>query len=144
MRISTRGRYAVRAMIDLALHDGESPIQRQDIALRQDISIHYLEQLLVRMRKAGLVESTRGPGGGYRLARSPDRIRISDIILVVEGPIALAPCLDDSEDPPCTRMPECVAHRLWRDVAEQIEIALRGVTLADLCKQSKILASSDH
>lgn len=142
MRISTRGRYAVRAMIDLALHDGESPIQRQDIAQRQDISIHYLEQLLVRMRKAGLVQSIRGPGGGYRLSRSPERIRISDIILVVEGPIALAPCLEDSDEPACPRMAECVAHRLWRDIAEQLEQALGGVTLADLCQQKRELGGS--
>jgi len=143
MRLSTRGRYAVRAMIDLALYEAEGPVQRQDIARRQDLSIHYLEQLLVLLRRAGLVESARGPGGGYRLANSPDRIRVSAIILAVEGPIALAPCLENPKQPGCPRMPECAAHRLWRDIARQIEAALNALTLADLCQQARELAEPD-
>lgn len=142
MRLSTRGRYAVRAMIDLAQCSTDNPVSRQDIAQRQDISIHYLEQLLVRLRRAGLVESVRGPGGGYRLVRRPDRIRVSEIILVVEGPIALAPCLDDAKQPVCPRMPRCAAHRLWRSITEQIVEALGAVTLADLCQQAQELTDS--
>jgi len=136
MRLSTRGRYAVRAMLDLALHNEGSPILRQDIARRQDLSMHYLEQLLVRLRKARLVESVRGPGGGYRLARSPAHIRISDIVLAVEGPIVLAPCLNESSSPKCRRAPECVTHELWRSLSEQIVEALDAVTLANLCQQT--------
>ncbi len=143
MRLSTRSRYAVRAMIDLALYETEGPVQRQDIAQRQDLSVHYLEQLLVLLRRAGLVESVRGPGGGYRLADRPDRIRVSAIILAVEGPIALAPCQENPQ-PECPRMPLCAAHRLWRDVARQIEAALDAVTLADLCQQARELTRPPH
>jgi Rrf2 family protein len=128
-------------MIDLALQDTDSPVSRQDIAQRQDISIHYLEQLLVRLRRAGLVESVRGPGGGYRLAREPERIRVSEIVVVVEGPIALAPCLENKTQPVCPRVLECAAHRLWRSITEQIVEALGAVTLADLCQQAQNLSA---
>lgn len=140
MRMSTRGRYAVRAMIDLALNDHNSPVQRQDIAQRQGISIHYLEQLLVRLRRANLVEAVRGPGGGYRLARSPEHIRISAIVIAVEGPLAVAPCLEDSPESACPVMLECAAHYLWRSINDQINAMLDGVTLADLGRQMVELA----
>jgi Rrf2 family protein len=121
-------------MVDLAQHDEDGPVQCHKIAQRQDISVSYLEQLFVRLRKAGLVESVRGPGGGYRLARQPDRIRAGDVIRAVEGPIALAPCLENPLRPGCPRVAKCLTRQLWQDITVQIVETLDAVTLADLCQ----------
>jgi Rrf2 family cysteine metabolism transcriptional repressor len=136
MRLSTRGRYALRAMIDLALHANEGPVLRSDIAERQEISAHYIEQLFVKLRKAGLIESVRGPGGGYILAQSADQIRAGDIIRTVEGPIALVHCVAPQKEAACHRADNCVTHLLWRRLSSKVAEVLDSVTLRELCDQA--------
>ena len=139
MRLSTRGRYALRAMIDLALHADEGPVLRSDIAERQEISAHYTEQLFVKLRRAGLVESVRGPGGGYILAKSADQIRAGDIIRTVEGPIALVHCVAAQQETACHRVDSCVTHLLWKRLSDKVAEVLDSVTLKDLCDQAREL-----
>ena len=144
MRLSTRGRYAVRAMVDLALHEDQGPVPRRDIAERQEISAHYIEQLFVRLRKAGLIESVKGPGGGYILAHSAERIKAGDIIRTVEGPIALARCVALQREAACPRIDNCVTHLLWKRLSERVAEVLDSVTLKDLCDQAHELANFSH
>lgn len=137
MRLSTRGRYALRAMIDLALHADEGPVLRSDIADRQEISADYVEQLFVKLRKAGFIESVKGPGGGYTLAKSADQIRAGDIIRTVEGPIALVHCVAPGQEAVCHRVDSCVTHLLWKRLSDKVAEVLDSVTLKDLCDQAR-------
>ena len=139
MRLSTRGRYALRAMIDLALHADEEPVLRSDIAERQEVSAHYIEQLFLKLRRAGFIESVRGPGGGYILAQSADQIKVGDIIRTVEGPIALVHCVAPQEEDTCHRADSCVTHLLWRRLSSKVAEVLDSVTLEDLCNQAREL-----
>ena len=142
MRLSTRGRYALRAMIDLALRAGQGPVLRRDIAERQEVSAHYIEQLFVKLRRARLIESVRGPGGGYVLAKAADQIRAGDVIRVVEGPIALVHCVDPEQELACDRVDSCVTHLLWKELSEKVEEVLDSVTLADLSEQARDLGDT--
>ena len=141
MRLSTRGRYAVMAMVDLARHGGDQPVCLGDIAERQEISLSYLEQLFAKLRRAGLVISARGPGGGYRLAHSRDETRIADIILAVDEPIRATRC------PPGTPFgckqdkSRCMTHDLWEELGNQIHLFLSSVSLADVCERRVLGAS---
>jgi Rrf2 family cysteine metabolism transcriptional repressor len=141
MRISTRGRYALRAMVDVAQHGDNGPVPRQDISDRQEISADYLAQLFMRLQAAGLVEGVKGPGGGYRLIREPSLIRAGDVVRAVEGPVAVVdctmPCPD--EGPACKRVNHCVTHLLWKRVSEAVTEVLDSVTLKDLADQAKTL-----
>ena len=139
MRLSTRGRYALRAMVDLALHAEGGPVPRSDIAQRQEISAHYIEQLFVKLRRAGLICAVKGPGGGYTLARKAEDIRAGDVIRAVEGPIALVYCVDPQNRRPCPRMPRCVTHLLWGRLSKEMARVLDSVTLKDLCEQAREL-----
>jgi Rrf2 family cysteine metabolism transcriptional repressor len=139
MRLSTRGRYALRAMIDLALHANEGPVPRSDIAERQEVSAHYIEQLFVKLRRAGFIESVRGPGGGYMLAQSADQIKAGDIIRTVEGPIALVYCVAPQQEAACPRADGCVTHLLWKRLSDKVAEVLDSVTLKDLCDQAREL-----
>jgi len=139
MRLSTRGRYALRAMIDLALHSDEGPVLRSDIAERQEVSAHYIEQLFVKLRRAGLIESVRGPGGGYILAKDADQIKAGDIIRTVEGPIALVHCVAPQKEAACHRADSCVTHLLWRRLSSKVAEVLDSVTLRELCDQAREL-----
>ena len=139
MRLSTRGRYALRAMIDLALHANEGPVPRSDIAERQEVSAHYIEQLFVKLRRAGFIESVRGPGGGYMLAQSADQIRAGDIIRTVEGPIALVHCVAPQQEAACHRADSCVTHLLWKRLSDRVAEVLDSITLKDLCDQAREL-----
>ena len=138
MRLSTRGRYALRAMIDLALHTN-GPVLRSAIAERQEISAHYIEQLFVKLRRAGLIESVRGPGGGYILAKSADQIKAGDIIRTVEGPIVLVDCVAPQQEDACHRVDSCVTHLLWKRLLDKVAEVLDSVTLKDLCDQAREL-----
>lgn len=142
IRISTRGRYALRAMVDLAQHEQDGPILRHDISERQQISADYLAQLFRLLQAAGLVEGIKGPGGGYRLARAPERIHALDIVQAAEGPIALVHCVETCPDATaaCTRMDQCVAHLLWKQVSKMVADTLEAVSLRDLCDQADALA----
>lgn len=144
MRLSTRGRYAVRAMVDLALHVGEGPVPREDIATRQEISALYLAQLFAKLAKAGLVESVKGPGGGYFLARSASEIRAGDIIRAVEGSLAPVYCVNSQPKARCHRMEDCVTHLLWKRLGERIAEVLDSVTLEELHEQARELTRHAH
>ncbi|ERL25506.1 RrF2 family transcriptional regulator [Mitsuokella sp. oral taxon 131] len=136
MKISTRGRYSVTALYDLALRCGEGAVPLKSIAQSQGLSENYLEQLMAPLRRAGLVRSVRGAQGGYVLARDPKDIAIGDIIQAVEGPIALVDCLltsAESEKQPCDRACDCVTRSVWEKVCESINSVLNNITLSDLC-----------
>lgn len=138
MRLSTRGRYAVMAMVELATrlrtsgeaHTADRPASLADIAAAQMLSLAYLEQIFARLRRAGLVASARGPGGGYRLARETTAISISDIVDAVEEPIVTTRC--EEGGPGCHGGERCMTHDLWAELGEQIRLFLCGVTLADV------------
>ena len=136
MRLSTAGRYALRAMVDLAQRDSQEPIQRVSIAERQGISDQYLAQLFVKLRRAGLVESTRGPGGGYALAQSPAQITAGDVLRAVEEEVDPVPCASDEDRFHCDRLDVCPTHWLWAKLGGAITSVLDSVTLLDLCEQA--------
>ena len=141
MKLSTKGRYGVIAMYDLALNSGDkTPISIKNVAERQQISEHYLEQLMGQLRKAGLVKSTRGAQGGYFLTRDPKEITIGDIIRVMEGPIAPVDCLlskDKNDSHYCAKCDACVTQGIWAKVADSISKVLDSITLEDLCRSEK-------
>ena len=133
MKLSTRGRYAVRAMLDLALQSGDSPTLVKDISERQQISRLYLEQLFTRLKAAGLVRSVRGPRGGFMLTRPPREIRLADIVQAMEGSMAPVECVDTTML--CSRADSCVTRRVWAEVKEATDRVLTATTLEDLVEQ---------
>ena len=138
IRISTRGRYALRAMIDVAQRSDQGPVARQAIADRQEISADYVAQLFRLLQSAGLVEGVKGPGGGYRLTRDPAQITAADVVQAVEGPVAIVHCTLPCpvESPSCTRVDHCATHLLWKRVSETVIEVLDSVTLQDLSVQA--------
>ncbi|WP_407275650.1 Rrf2 family transcriptional regulator [Halothiobacillus sp. DCM-1] len=137
MRLTTKGRYAVTAMLDLALHDQGAPTTLADIADRQGLSLSYLEQLFSQLRRAGLVKSVRGPGGGYRLARATPDISIDDIILAVDEEVDVTRCGGLGN---CQNGHKCLGHHLWQGLSQQIRGFLQGIHLADLIKEPQLVA----
>jgi Rrf2 family iron-sulfur cluster assembly transcriptional regulator len=135
VKLSTKGRYAVMAMVDLARHAQTKPVSLSDIAARQEISLSYLEQLFARLRRAELVKSVRGPGGGYRLARPAEELRISDIILAVDEPITTTRCRKDSPKGCTGTSSRCMTHDLWEELGRQIHVFLSSVSLADVVEK---------
>ncbi|CAK0750875.1 DNA-binding transcriptional dual regulator IscR [uncultured Gammaproteobacteria bacterium] len=135
MRLSTKGRYAVMAMVDLASTSQGQPVPLANIAQRQEISLSYLEQLFAKLRKSGLVKSVRGPGGGYMPAREPELICIADIILAVDEPIQTTRCSLGTAVGCQGRTERCPTHGLWEELGNQIHQFLTAVTLADVCQQ---------
>ena len=130
MKLSTKGRYAVMAMADLAGHDGESrAVPLAEIAARQEISLSYLEQLFAKLRRRGLVKSVRGPGGGYRLSRPPAKLRVADIILAVDEPIRATRCMPGSPKGCMGTSSRCVTHDLWEELGQQIHVFLSSISL---------------
>jgi Rrf2 family iron-sulfur cluster assembly transcriptional regulator len=141
VKLSTKGRYAVMAMVDLASASRGAPVALADIATRQEISLSYLEQLFAKLRKNGLVKSVRGPGGGYLLAHAMEQTRISDIILAVDEPIRATRCAVGSAAGCRSNRSRCVTHDLWEELGNQIHLYLSSVTLADVCNK-RILGTS--
>ena len=135
MRLTTKGRYAVTAMLDLALHEGGSPVSLSDISARQEISLSYLEQLFARLRRAGLVTSVRGPGGGYRLQRPGTEISVASIIDAVNETYETTACQGKGG---CQQGEICLTHTLWNDLSEQIHAFLSGITLAELVARGEV------
>jgi Rrf2 family iron-sulfur cluster assembly transcriptional regulator len=135
MRLSTKGRYAVMAMVDLAKHSQGSPIALAEIAERQEISLSYLEQLFAKLRAGGLVKSVRGPGGGYLLGHPADETRISDVILAVDEPIRATRCTPGAPMGCRGSKSRCLTHDLWEELSNQIHLYLSSVTLADVVAQ---------
>jgi Rrf2 family cysteine metabolism transcriptional repressor len=138
MRISTRGRYALRAMVDLARHADEGPVLRRDIAERQNISADYVAQLFRELRAAELVNGVKGPGGGYTLARDPAAISAGDIVRAVEGSIAVTECVAPGGDFDCCRIGECATREVWQQVSQAVEEVLNEITLADLRDKAQL------
>lgn len=141
MRLSTKGRYAVMAMADLASQGGGKPVALADIATRQEISLSYLEQLFGKLRKGALVKSVRGPGGGYRLARPGAEIRVSDIILAVDEPIQATRCAPGTPAGCHNNKGRCLTHDLWEELSNQIYLYLSSVTLEEVV-QRRVLGTS--
>lgn len=131
MKISTKGRYALRLMLDLALHDTGEPIRIKEISIRQDISDKYLEQIVSVLNKAGMVKSIRGPQGGYRLARAPEQYTVGSILRLTEGSLAPVSCLED-EPNECPRQEQCATLLLWQKLNDAISSVVDTITLADL------------
>lgn len=134
MRLTTKGRYAVTAMLDLATNHGDESVTLRNIAENQKISLSYLEQLFAKLRKQGLVKGTRGPGGGYRLAFSPDQISIADIITAVDEPIEFTDC-NGLEN--CKGGERCLSHHLWVQLTDQLEGFLSSIYLGALMRDSE-------
>ena len=141
MRLTTKGRYAVTAMIDLALHQGQRAVTLQDIAMNQEISLSYLEQLFARLRYGGLVRGTRGPGGGYRLAQDASEISIAGIIFAVDEKADLTRCGGKSD---CQQGEECWTRELRTQLSEKIYQFLDDISLADLIQRPRLRELADR
>ena len=141
MKLSTKGRYAMVALADLALAKGDDLVSLAEISRRQDISLPYLEQLFAKLRRGGLVRSVRGPGGGYLLAHSAEGTRISDIILAVDEPIRATRCSPGVSRGCHSDKSRCLTHDLWEELGNQIHLYLSTVSLADVCER-RILGTS--
>ena len=135
MKISTKGRYGVRAILDLALHDADGPVYLKDIARRTHVSYRYLERLFAQLRQAGVLTSVRGSQGGFRLARAADAIRMSQVVEALEGPVLSVDCVSDPGVCPITE--SCAPHDLWSRVTRAVHLVLESTTLADLVRQEK-------
>lgn len=135
MRLTTKGRYAVTAMLDLALHERDGPVSLADISRRQEISLSYLEQLFARLRRRGLVSSVRGPGGGYRLQRSRDRIFVAQIIDAVNEIYEATACQGGGG---CQNGQTCLTHTLWGELSAQIHAFLSAISLGQLVDRSEV------
>lgn len=141
MRLTTKGRYAVTAMLDLAINAAQDPVNLADISERQGISISYLEQLFAKLRKSDLVTSVRGPGGGYRLARPPERLFVASIIDAVDEQIDATRCAGEGT---CQEGDMCLTHYLWQDLSCQIHTFLSGISLGDLVARQDIRVIADR
>jgi len=137
MRLSTKGRYAVTAMINLAIHDGKGPITLSDISQCQGISLSYLEQLFAKLRRDGLVEGVRGPGGGYRLAKPAAAISIANIIAAVDEKVDATQC-EGREN--CQNGERCLTHDLWTSLSDQIFDYLSSINLAEFLSRPSVRA----
>lgn len=144
MKLSTRGRYAVMAMVDVARFGQNRPVTLSDVATRQEISLSYLEQLFAKLRRGGLVISARGPGGGYRLARAAADTRVSDIILAVDEPIKVTRCEAGRPNGCISNGQRCLTHDLWEELGRQIHLFLSSVTLADVVEKRVLGKSGLH
>ena len=136
MKISTKGRYALRLMLDIALNDAKTPVRIKDIAERQQISDKYLEQIVSSLNKAGFVKSLRGPQGGYRLTKKPEEYTVGMILRLIEGSLAPVACLDDDINN-CTRADRCPTLILWEKLYDAISEVVYNITLADLISWQK-------
>ena len=141
MKLSTKGRYGVKAMVDLAINYGGSPVSIKSISQRQNISEYYLEQLFSSLRKAKLIKSIRGAQGGYILNRQPEDITVSDIIEVLEGPIEISDCLDDVT---CNNVDCCATRLLWKKIKTSIDEVTNSVTLKDIVEDYKAMKEKNE
>lgn len=135
MKISTKGRYALRLMVDLAMVDHPGPVSLKDVAERQHLSDKYLEQIVTPLSRAGLVRSVRGAGGGYLLTRKPEDYTVGDILRPLEGDLAPVECATDASY--CDRCSECVTLELWQEIHQAVSAVVDNTTLADLVERAK-------
>jgi Rrf2 family protein len=138
MKISTRGRYGTRMMLDLAAHHDQGPTPLREIAKRQDLSVKYLEQLIIPLKAAGYIRSVRGARGGYTLARKPDKISIGQIIKVLEGGLSLVDCVEDPRV--CEREKNCPTRDIWLRMSDRLMEELSSLTLRDVLDGKKLPA----
>ena len=139
MKISTQGRYGLRALVDLSEHEtSEGAIPLREISERQEISERYLEQLFAKLRKAGIVRSVRGAHGGYKLNHPPEEITVGDIIRTLEGTLAPVECTDETAEK-CDRIESCVANEVWQKIKVEVNSVIESITLADLKERAKEL-----
>lgn len=144
MRLTTKGRYAVTAMLDLALRQDQGPISLSDISGRQGISLSYLEQLFSKLRKRELVSSIRGPGGGYRLSRSAHEVFVADIIDAVDEKVSVTSCNKEDGHGCQEDGSVCLTHHLWSELSDQIHTFLSGISLGSLVERNEIKAVSER
>ncbi|MGF1463329.1 MAG: Rrf2 family transcriptional regulator [Maricaulaceae bacterium] len=135
MKLGTKGRYAVMALADLALHGRDGPVTLADIASRQEISLSYLEQLFAKMRRARVVESVRGPGGGYKLARAASETRIADVVTAVDEPMTVTRCSPAQSEGCMSQKGRCLTHDLWDELGRHIYLFLNAVSLEDVIER---------
>ncbi len=135
MKISTKIRYGARAMLELASRYGEGPIELKEIAKKEDISLKYLEQVIIPLRTAGLVKSMRGSKGGYSLAKSPSEIYLNDLVEVLEGPVEIIDCLRDPKV--CRKVSSCVTRDIWEEVSQAIRKIFCSITLEDMVNRKR-------
>lgn len=134
MRLSSKGRYAVMAMADLASQQRKRPVSLAEIAARQNVSLSYLEQLFAKLRRNGLVKSARGPGGGYVLGRPPEQLLVADVVRAIDAPAAGGTCVPASPERCGGGRHTCATHDLWAGLAQQTDYFLSSISLADLCE----------
>ena len=142
MKLSTRGQYGTRMLLDLAIHQGEEPVLLKDIAQRQQISLPYLEHLVTPLIAGGIVRSTRGARGGVSLARPSEQIKLSEVIQLLEGSIALVACVNDPGA--CSRSESCVTRDVWEEVKKAINGVLESTTLQDLVERQESKQRSEE
>ena len=143
MKISTRGRYALRTMVDLAQHSGDGLVTLKDVAARQELSQKYLEQIVTQLSKAGLVKGTRGPQGGYKLARAPKDYSVAEILELVEGSLAPVESLE-SERNTCERCSSCATIDMWTGLYKVVTDYLGNITLEDVVQRANTAAGNDY
>ena len=136
MKVSTKGRYAIRVMLDLAVNNTGEYIPLKDVSERQGITLKYLEQIITQLSRAGLVKSARGAQGGYMLAKEPQEYTVGEILRLLEGNLAPVACVDDTKDA-CTRADECVTMEVWREIKDAVNKVVDNITLADLVEQQR-------
>jgi len=137
VNLTTKGRYAVMAMVDIAMQGGNRPVTLSEISTRQDIAVSYLEQIFMKLRKNGLVASVRGPGGGYILPVNAMEIKISDIVTAVDESIKMTRCTDKGAKGCMDKGAKCITHNLWEGLGRRIFDYLSSVSLADICKDKQ-------
>lgn len=142
MKLSTRTRYGMRALLELARHYGKGPLQTRTIAEHEDISGKYLEQLMATLKSAGFVRSLRGSKGGYMLAKAPNQIRLNEVFNCLEGPVATVECVEDEDY--CERVADCVTRGVWSQVQQAITNVLQSITLQDLVDRAKDKQALDY
>jgi len=141
MKLSTKGKYGVKAMVDLAIHYGDAPVSIKSISKRQDISEYYLEQLFSPLRKAKIIKSVRGAQGGYVLNREPKDITVADIMDVLEGPIEIADCIEGVH---CDNLDSCATKLLWEKIKNSIDEVLNSVTLQDIVNDAEAIKNNNR
>ena len=142
MRISTKGHYGLRSMIDVALNQATGPVTLNDIAERQSISVKYLWQVINPLKASGFLRVTRGSKGGYVMARRPDEITMLEVLTTLEGPISILKCLTHEED--CPRVHSCIGRTVWMEVNNAVEKALGNLTLAEVLRRCKSASEADN
>jgi len=142
MKLSTRTRYGIRAILELAESYGQGPLQLKIIAQHQDISVKYLEQIIAMLKSGGFVKSIRGAKGGYILAKAPNQIKLGDVFDCLEGRVTTVECIEDEDY--CARVADCVARHLWVRVQEAIDSVLQSITLQDLLDRAKDKRALDY